>query len=173
MTIVKTLYNLAILTPNYDKKFLSDTLDNVIIGHSLGGTVASIFGAGDPHITTMVFLASYPIKDVSDKRILIITGDYKITEALLEYKFDHIFFTGSTSVGKLIYEQASKHLTPVTLELGGKSPTMVDQSANLKVAAKRIIFGKFINAGQTCIAPDYIYVHQFIYMYIKQYMMNL
>ncbi|ABX81927.1 aldehyde dehydrogenase family protein [Acholeplasma laidlawii] len=92
----------------------------------------------------------------------VITGDHKITENLLENKFDHIFFTGSTRVGKLIYEQASKHLTPVTLELGGKSPTIVDQSANLKVAAKRIIFGKFINAGQTCIAPDYIYVHQTI-----------
>ena len=91
--------------------------------------------------------------------IHVFTGGIEATQALLELPFDHIFFTGSTRVGQIVYEAAAKHLTPVTLELGGKSPTIVDESANIKVAARRIVFGKFINAGQTCIAPDYIYVH--------------
>ena len=95
--------------------------------------------------------------------IKVVQGDYKITDELLNLKFDHIFFTGSTRVGQIIYEKASKQLIPVTLELGGKSPTIIDETANLKVAARRIAFGKFINAGQTCIAPDYVYVHQNVY----------
>lgn len=95
--------------------------------------------------------------------IKVIQGDYQITDQLLNFKFDHIFFTGSTRVGQIVYEKASKQLIPVTLELGGKSPTIIDETANLKVAAKRIAFGKFINAGQTCIAPDYVYVHKNIY----------
>jgi len=103
--------------------------------------------------------------------IHVVTGDYLVTQKLLELKFDHIFFTGSTRVGQIVYEAASKHLTPVTLELGGKSPTIVDETANLKVAARRIAFGKFINAGQTCIAPDYIYVHKTVHdEFIKVFM---
>lgn len=90
----------------------------------------------------------------------VIKGDASVTKALLLEKFDHIFFTGSTRVGQLVYQAASLHLTPVTLELGGKSPTIIDQTANLNIAAERIAFAKFTNAGQTCIAPDYIYVHQ-------------
>jgi aldehyde dehydrogenase (NAD+) len=92
--------------------------------------------------------------------IKLITGDYTVTSMLLDHPYDHIFFTGSTRVGQIVYEKAAKHLTPVTLELGGKSPTIIDQTASLKIAARRIVFGKFINAGQTCIAPDYIYVHE-------------
>lgn len=92
--------------------------------------------------------------------IEVVTGDQSITQSLIHLPFDHIFFTGSTRVGRLIYEAASKNLVPVTLELGGKSPTIVDHTANIPVAAKRIVFGKFLNAGQTCIAPDYIYVDQ-------------
>ncbi len=99
----------------------------------------------------------------SDAYIKVVTGDYKVTSQLLDQKFDYIFFTGSTRVGQIVYEKASKHLTPVTLELGGKSPTIIDQSADLKKAASSISFGKFLNAGQTCIAPDYIYVHQDIH----------
>lgn len=93
----------------------------------------------------------------SDDYVRVILGDHEVTNQLIQLPFDHIFFTGSTRVGKIVYEAASKNLVPVTLELGGKSPTIVDQTANLKVAAKRIVFGKFLNAGQTCIAPDYIY----------------
>lgn len=92
--------------------------------------------------------------------VSVVQGDAKVTQALAEMPFNHIFFTGSTRVGKAIYASASKHLTPVTLELGGKSPTIIDETADLSFAARRIAFGKFINAGQTCIAPDYLYVHK-------------
>jgi aldehyde dehydrogenase (NAD+) len=92
--------------------------------------------------------------------IKVVIGNYEVSQALLALKFDHIFFTGSTIVGQKVYEAAAKNLVPVTLELGGKSPTIVDETANIQVAARRIVFGKFLNAGQTCIAPDYIYVHQ-------------
>ena len=92
----------------------------------------------------------------------VVTGDVQVTQELLAIKFDHIFFTGSTRVGQIVYEAASKNLVPVTLELGGKSPTIVDATADLEIAARRIAFGKFINAGQTCIAPDYVYVHSSI-----------
>lgn len=82
--------------------------------------------------------------------------------AVLAHKFDHIFFTGGTRVAKIISRAAAEHLTPVTLELGGKSPCIVDETANLDYAARRIIFAKMMNAGQTCIAPDYVYVHESI-----------
>lgn len=86
-------------------------------------------------------------------------GVAEITE-VLKLKFDKIFFTGSTKVGQIVYEAAAKHLTPVILELGGKSPAIVTSSANFEVAAKRIVWGKFLNAGQTCVAPDYILVDE-------------
>lgn len=88
----------------------------------------------------------------------VIEGGVPETTLLLEQRFDKIFFTGSTSVGKIIYRAASKFLTPVTLELGGKSPAIVTDDCDLKVTAKRIVWGKFLNAGQTCIAPDYVVV---------------
>lgn len=92
--------------------------------------------------------------------IFSVEGGVDINQALLKEAFDYIFFTGSTGIGKVVMEAAAKHLTPVTLELGGKSPVIIDQSANLEVAAKRIIWGKTINAGQTCVAPDYIMVQE-------------
>jgi acyl-CoA reductase-like NAD-dependent aldehyde dehydrogenase len=79
---------------------------------------------------------------------------------LLAERFDHIFYTGRPGVGRVVMEAAAKHLTPVTLELGGKSPCIVDRTADLKVSADRIIWGKFLNAGQTCLAPDYLLVHE-------------
>lgn len=88
--------------------------------------------------------------------VAVVTGGRAENEALLEQHFDYIFFTGSKSVGRLVMEKASAHLTPVTLELGGKSPCIVDQTADLPTAARRIVFGKFLNCGQTCVAPDYI-----------------
>ncbi len=90
--------------------------------------------------------------------VQVVEGGIEISKHLLTFPFDHIFFTGSTTVGKLVMEAASKHLSSVTLELGGKSPTIIDRTANLRDAAKRIAFGKFINNGQTCIAPDYILI---------------
>ncbi|SFJ23876.1 aldehyde dehydrogenase (NAD+) [Halobacillus dabanensis] len=91
--------------------------------------------------------------------ISVIEGDKDVTQELLEQPVDYIFFTGSVPVGKIIMEKASKRLIPVTLELGGKSPTIVHKDANIELAAKRIVWGKYTNAGQTCIAPDYLYVH--------------
>ena len=90
----------------------------------------------------------------------VIQGDVQVATNLLEQRWDYIFFTGSVAVGKIVAKAAAQHLTPVTLELGGKNPCIVDETANLQIAAKRIVWGKFINAGQTCIAPDYILVHQ-------------
>lgn len=91
--------------------------------------------------------------------IVVIEGGPEETEKLLNENFDYIFYTGSTEVGKIVMEKAAKNLTPVTLELGGKSPCIVDETANIEMAAKRIVFGKLLNAGQTCVAPDYILVH--------------
>lgn len=100
------------------------------------------------------------INKVFDKRhVIVIQGGVEISQMLLKEKWDYIFFTGSARVGKIVNKMAAEYLTPVTLELGGKSPTLVDKSVNLKLAAKRIVWGKFINGGQTCIAPDYILVH--------------
>ena len=92
--------------------------------------------------------------------VCLIEGGVEETTELLKLKFDKIFFTGSTKVGKIVYEAAAKNLTPVTLELGGKSPAIVSSTADFEVAAKRIVWGKFINAGQTCVAPDYILVDE-------------
>lgn len=92
--------------------------------------------------------------------LAVVEGGREQNNALLEEAFDYIFFTGSVEVGKAVMEAAARHLTPVTLELGGKSPVIVDETANLKLAARRIAFGKVLNAGQTCVAPDYLLIHQ-------------
>lgn len=88
--------------------------------------------------------------------VAVVTGGRAENAALLEQEFDHIFFTGSQTVGKVVMSHAAKHLTPVTLELGGKSPVIIDKTAKLRLAARRIVFGKYLNCGQTCVAPDYI-----------------
>lgn len=90
--------------------------------------------------------------------LAVVEGAVPEAQALLDEKFDYIFFTGGTNVGRIVYQAAAKHLTPVTLELGGKSPCIVDRDTNINLSAKRIVWGKFVNAGQTCIAPDYVLV---------------
>lgn len=95
----------------------------------------------------------------SPEHVSVIEGDASVSGKLLKIRWDYIFFTGSTSIGKIVAKAAAEHLTPITLELGGKSPCIIDESANLKLAAKRILWGKFINCGQTCISPDYILIH--------------
>lgn len=94
--------------------------------------------------------------------VAMVEGDEKTSKVVLAQNFDKIFFTGSTRVGREILKTAAKTLTPVTLELGGKSPCIVDKTANISLAAKRIVFGKFLNCGQTCVAPDYILCHESI-----------
>ncbi|MDF2558231.1 MAG: NAD-dependent aldehyde dehydrogenase [Bacillales bacterium] len=98
----------------------------------------------------------------NENYVKVIASDEISSEHLLDYKFDYIFFTGSTRVGKIVMGKAAEHLTPLTLELGGKSPCIVDRTANLKLAARQIIWGKTLNAGQTCVAPDYILVDEMV-----------
>jgi len=95
-----------------------------------------------------------------ENEVAVIEGDHHTSTELLKLKFDHIFFTGSPQVGKIIMRAAAENLTSVTLELGGKSPVIVDETANIAKAARRIAWGKFMNNGQTCVAPDYLYVHE-------------
>ena len=101
------------------------------------------------------------IHKVFDKNhVEVVEGGIEVSQKLLSERWDYIFFTGSVAVGKIVAKAAAKNLTPVTLELGGKNPCIIDETANLKLAAKRIVWGKFVNAGQTCIAPDYILVQK-------------
>ncbi len=95
-----------------------------------------------------------------ENEVAVVEGDHRTSAELLKLKFDHIFFTGSPQVGKIVMRAAAENLTSVTLELGGKSPVIVDETANIAKAARRIAWGKFVNAGQTCVAPDYLYVHE-------------
>lgn len=101
-------------------------------------------------------------KTFDKNHVECLEGGTEVAQALLSQRWDYIFFTGSIHVGKIVAKAAAENLTPVTLELGGKNPCIIDETANLKLAAKRIVWGKFINAGQTCIAPDYLLVHQSI-----------
>ncbi|MBC5842561.1 aldehyde dehydrogenase [Flavobacterium sp. F-380] len=106
-------------------------------------------------IITKIIHKTFDINHVDVKE-----GGVEVSTQLLAQRWDYIFFTGSIPVGKIVAKAAAEHLTPTTLELGGKSPCIIDETANLKLAAKRIVWGKFLNAGQTCVAPDYLLVHQ-------------
>ena len=112
-----------------------------------------------PNNTSKV-LAQLINTNFDENHLTVIEGDVATTTELLQQKWDKIFFTGSTPVGKIIYKAAAENLTPVTLELGGKSPTFVLADCNIKITAKRIVWAKFLNAGQTCIAPDYLLVEK-------------
>ena len=109
---------------------------------------------------TMKAMAKIINENFPKEFLFVAEGGVPETTEILKLKFDKIFFTGSPRVGQIVYEAAAKHLTPVTLELGGKSPAIVTSSADFEVAAKRIVWGKFLNAGQTCVAPDYILVDE-------------
>ena len=115
----------------------------------------SAYAPATSHAIAWVLKTIYP-----EEYIAVVEGGRDQNTALLEEKYDYIFFTGSPAVGRLVMESAAKNLTPVTLELGGKSPVIVDKTADLMLAAKRIAFGKVLNAGQTCVAPDYLFVHR-------------
>jgi len=111
-----------------------------------------------PH--TSAIIAKIISKTFHVKHVEVVEGGVEASNKLLAKRWDYIFFTGSVSVGKIVAKAAAENLTPVTLELGGKNPCIIDETANLKLAAKRIVWGKFINAGQTCIAPDYILIQK-------------
>lgn len=111
-----------------------------------------------PH--TSAIIAKIVEKTFHINHVEVVEGGVEVSNKLLAERWDYIFFTGSVSVGKIVAKAAAENLTPVTLELGGKNPCVIDESADLKLAAKRIVWGKFINAGQTCIAPDYILIQK-------------
>ncbi len=130
-----------------------------LIGSIAGGNCAVVKpSAYSPHTSSVV---AKIIGECFDERyISVVEGGREANNELLNQKFDYIFFTGSVAVGKTVMEAASRHLTPVTLELGGKSPCIVDRDTNIELSAKRIIWGKTINSGQTCVAPDYCFAHK-------------
>ncbi|MFA5246882.1 MAG: aldehyde dehydrogenase family protein [Candidatus Micrarchaeia archaeon] len=130
-----------------------------LIGAIAAGNCAIIKPSSSSSSTSKV-LAKMLASCFDEKFVLVVQGDSKAAEALLDYQFDYIFFTGSPAVGKSVMAAASKHLTPLTLELGGKSPCIIDKGCDVEKAASRIVWGKFTNAGQTCIAPDYVLVHK-------------
>jgi len=115
----------------------------------------SAYSAETSHAIKALIEETFPSEYIS-----VVEGGRAENQELFNQKFDYIFFTGSVNVGKTVMEAASKHLTPVTLELGGKSPVIIDKTADIRVAAKRLVFGKTLNAGQTCIAPDYLLIHE-------------
>lgn len=150
-----------------------------LVGAIAAGNTAIMKPSPESHHTSKV-LKEMIEEYFPTSYITVITGDEKVSNTLLDEKMDYIFFTGGPRVGKIVMEKAAKNLTPVTLELGGKSPSIIDKTANIKLAAKRIAFGKFLNAGQTCVAPDYIYVHKdvkeklinYLLFYIKEFYGN-
>jgi aldehyde dehydrogenase (NAD+) len=109
---------------------------------------------------TAAIIAKIILSNFPKNHVKVIEGGIAVTQKLLSERWDYLFFTGSIPVGKIVAKAAAENLTPVTLELGGKNPCIIDETANLKLAAKRIVWGKFINAGQTCIAPDYILIQK-------------
>jgi len=119
---------------------------------------------------TSAIIAEIISESFEPGHVCVINGGREVSEALLDEKFDYIFYTGGESVGKIVMRKASDNLTPVTLELGGKSPCIVDKTADIDLSAKRIVWGKFLNAGQTCVAPDYILVDEKVSEKLKERM---
>lgn len=137
------------------------TLAPAIAALAAGNTV--IIKASELPAHSARVLAKMINTNFSPDLFYVVEGGPEETNLLIDLKMDYIFFTGSVRVGRLVYQAAAQHLTPVTLELGGKSPAIIDESAKLSTTVRRLVWGKFLNAGQTCIAPDYVYVHRSIY----------
>lgn len=151
----KSPYGVVLVMSPWNYPFML-TLDPVVDALAAGNVVCvkpSAYSPATAEIIAKLFQYAF-----EDDLVSVVTGGRKENQALLDQDFDYIFFTGSVNVGKEVMQRASAHLVPVTLELGGKSPVIVDDSANIPLAAKRIVFGKYLNVGQTCVAPDYIMV---------------
>ena len=147
-------YGVTLIMSPWNYPFLL-TIDPLVDALAAGNTVVLKPSAYSPYTSAVI---KSMIEECFDARyVAVITGGRAENTYLLNEHFDYIFFTGSQTVGKEVMRHAAAHLTPVTLELGGKSPCIVEESANIKLAAKRIVFGKYLNCGQTCVAPDYIY----------------
>ena len=152
-------YGVTLIMSPWNYPFLL-TIDPLVDALAAGNTVVLKPSAYSPYTSAII---QSMIEECFDARyVAVITGGRAENTCLLNEHFDYIFFTGSQHVGKEVMAKAAQFLTPVTLELGGKSPCIVEKTANLKLAAKRIVFGKFLNCGQTCVAPDYIYCHRTI-----------
>ena len=152
-------YGVVLVISPWNYPFLL-SIDPLIDALAAGNTVVLKPSEFSPY-------TSQVIKDMIDEYfdpeyVACVLGDSEVSSKLLDSKFDYIFYTGSKRVGKIVMNKASQHLTPVTLELGGKSPCIVDKDADIKLAARRIVFGKYLNCGQTCVAPDYMLVHESI-----------
>lgn len=154
--IKEPLGNTLIIAPwNYPVQLLLNPLVGAISAGCTAMLKPSPYVPNVSRVLTEMIRATFP-----EEYIAIMEGNRQVNQMLLAERWDLIFFTGSPSLGKMVMEAASKHLTPVVLELGGKSPCIIDKSADLKVAAKRVAWGKALNAGQTCIAPDYLMIHE-------------
>ena len=154
--VKQPLGNTLIIAPwNYPVQLLL----NPLVGAISSGCTAML--KPSPYVPNVSRVLTEMIRSTfSEEYIAIVEGNRDVNQMLLAERWDLIFFTGSPSLGKMVMEAASKHLTPVVLELGGKSPCIIDGDANLEVAAKRVAWGKALNAGQTCIAPDYLMLHE-------------
>ena len=130
-----------------------------LVGALAGGN-AAVLKPSEIAAHTSTLMADLVPRYLDPEAVSVVEGGADETQALLDERFDLIFFTGGSHVGQIVLEKAAKHLTPVVLELGGKSPCLVDRDASLEVAARRIAWGRFSNAGQTCVAPDYVLVHE-------------
>ena len=148
--------NVLIMSP-WNYPFLL-TIDPLVDAIAAGNTAVIKPSAYSP--STSAVVEKIIRECFSPDYVAVVTGGRQENAALLQKKFDLIFFTGSQNVGKEVLRRAAEHLTPTVLELGGKSPCIVDDTANIPLAAKRIVFGKFLNCGQTCVAPDYILCHE-------------
>ncbi|GMQ59318.1 aldehyde dehydrogenase [Vallitalea sediminicola] len=163
-------YGLVLVMSPWNYPFLL-TISPVIGAMAAGNCVVVKTSRYVPHTSAVI---KKMIEEFFDpKYITVVEGGRDVNTALLAEKFDYIFFTGSPTVGKIVMEAGAKNLTPVTLELGGKSPCIVDETANIKIAAKRIIWGKLVNAGQTCVAPDYILAHRNIKKQLVEELKNV
>ncbi|AWN75035.1 aldehyde dehydrogenase [Legionella anisa] len=146
------------------------TLSPLIAAMAAGNT--SIIKPSELPQNTSSAMAKIINQNFDPAYLYVAEGGPEVTQELLSFRFDKLFFTGSTAVGKIVAKAAAEHLTPVTLELGGKSPCLVFSDADLKISAQRIVWGKFLNAGQTCIAPDYLLVEESIYQPLLEELKN-
>lgn len=162
-------YGVVLVMSPWNYPFLL-TMDPIVEAVAAGNTVIvkpSAYSPATSKIMEEIIEQVFP-----EHYVKVILGGREENMYLLEEKFDYIFFTGSKSVGRLVLEKAAPHLTPVTLELGGKSPCIVDETAKLKLAAKRIVFGKYLNCGQTCVAPDYLLCQESVKEELLQYLID-
>lgn len=158
--IVREPYGVTLIIGPFNYPF--QLVMEPLVGAIVGGNTA-IVKPSETSVHTAAIIKKVIEETFHPSYIRVVEGEKDEVTALIHASFDYIFFTGSVAVGKVVAKAAAERLTPIALELGGKSPAIVDQTANLEVAAKRIVWGKFTNTGQTCVAPDYLLVHKDVY----------